>query len=86
MNNAVNVFAPAVGCGAPPTVPNATPSQTTDRSRGAKVTYTCTSGYWFDRSASKTTSQITCSNTAQWGDPGACTRRQHMTSDVLFML
>ena len=73
--NKHRVFACTVGCGAPPTIPNATPSQTTDRFRGARVTYTCSSGYSFDLSTSRTTSQITCSSTAQWRYPGACTRK-----------
>ena len=63
------------GCPVPPTVTNATPDQTTDRSKGAKVKYTCTMGYFFDHQTSTSTSEITCSNSAQWSRPlrNACT-------------
>ena len=68
----VGLFIFAAGCPPVPTVANASPN-TRDRYKRARVTYTCTSGYFFDHPSQRRTSQITCSSRGRWSSPGTCT-------------
>ena len=67
-------FVVAVICPLAPFVKFAQTDQTSNRRRGATITYTCNSGRYFDINTLRSTSRITSStSTALWGDPGTCT-------------